>query len=394
MKSIPMRVGILLLGLVACASAAPTTAPTEADRARAADLARQAAGRMQKADLSSAQRELREALSLVPDNVIYLYNLALIQAASDQGDAAVADLRHAAESGFTDFDRLRKEPVFAELRSNPQFRELLAQQDQYLQRAAERILAQLKTQFGEHYLYEADEAHRLVFACAIDRKSFDAIKTMIGVEAVSQRKLLFSHGHDEFVRVVVASPPDFARMERRRGVAGRYDDSSHMLLVKNTGPELRHEFTHVMHAEDQHALNQEHPVWLSEGLATLFEQPRYELGPDGERRMDPGDNWRIGRLKFAVRSRTLIPIRKLLTLDRGAFNGNPDLTYGESGSLLMYLFEHDKLDTFYKAYTAGYATDPTGALALEKVTGMTLEQLQAAWIEWFMPRTAPARLAP
>ena len=395
-----MRIAAIvwLIGLGAAgllAGAGPATRPSETERLRAAELARHGADHLDHADYQLARRELREALSIVPDNINWLYNLALTDAASGQEDAALDDLQRCADCGFTGFTRLENEPVFgALLRDSPRFRRLLADKTQIIHRAGQRILEELRSQFGEHYLYEADEPHKLVFACDVDRRKLDALEHAIQVESASQREQLFDHGPDEFVRIVVARPADFAKLERRRYVAGRYDDSTRTLLVKNLGPELRHEFTHAMHAADQHALGQEHPVWLSEGLATMYEQPRFEMTKNGVERMTPGDNWRLGRVKAEARRGALIPLDRLVKLDRAAFTNKADLAYGESASLLLYLFEHDLLKKFYDTCTANYRRDRTGADALAKTTARTLAQLQDDWVNWLLTRPIPPRLAP
>ena len=103
-------------------------------------------------------------------------------------------------------------------------------------------------------------------------------------------------------------------------MGGHYDDATRTILVKRPGAELRHEYVHALHAADQHALGQEHPVWLSEGLATLFEQPGFTPATQPtSSRMIPADTWRLARVQAAARHDTLIPLDKLLKLDRAAF---------------------------------------------------------------------------
>ena len=67
--------------------------------------------------------------SLVPNNFVCLYNLALVHATTDRLDAAVADLEKATDAGFTDFHRIEIEPGFVPLRELPRFEQLLARRD-------------------------------------------------------------------------------------------------------------------------------------------------------------------------------------------------------------------------------------------------------------------------
>ena len=94
-------------------------------------------------------------------------------------------------------------------------------------------------------------------------------------------------------------------------------------------------------------------------------------------------------MQSAARHGGLIPLDELIKLKRDAFTAKPDLAYGEAGSLLMYLYEHEMLKGFYAAYTERYEQDPTGRVALEHITGKNLKDLQADWIDWLLPRTPP-----
>lgn len=380
----------------ALAIPSPATAPTSqisaSDRRHVAELSRRAIELIDRKKLDEAADVLLEALRIQPQNTTCRYNLAAVEVATGHGDAALADLERAAEDGFTDFNHLEHEPAFERLRDFPRYRNLIARRDEFRHRAALRIVQRLKTQFGDSYLYEADEPHKLVFAVPGARRDLESLKSALLAQAHSEWEEIFSHRPDEFIRVVLVSPADFYKLERRRGVEGWYDDTTRTLLVKHVGPELRHEFTHALHAADQHALGQQHPTWLSEGLATLFENPRrIAAGPGPEQQLLPNDTWRLAAVKTAVKRNSFIPLEGLLRMNGGDFWSRPDLAYGQSGSILMYLYEHDLLKRFYDAYTSGYPGDPTGRTALEKVTGINLNEFQRAWAQWLLPRPVPPR---
>jgi len=343
---------------------------------------------MERHQLAEAERALRQALKLVPDDPVCLYDLACVQAAAGDSEAALSDLERAADAGFTDFNHLEHNPAFAPLRGLPRFREFLARKDEIRRRAAERIVAQLKSRFGPDYRYEVDEPRKLIFAAHTDPATLQTLQRELRAEAQSQWELLFSHKPDEFIRVIVATPADFVRLERRRNIGGRYDDVTRTLLVKvAAGPELRHEFTHALHAADQHALGQEHPPWLSEGLASLYEFPRTEPRDDEfQERLLPNLTSRLRVVRQAARHGSIIPLAGLLAMDRDAFTSRANLTYPEAASLLLYLYERARLKKFYDAYTAGYAHDPTGREALEKTMGIGLSEVQKTWMDWLLDR--------
>lgn len=374
------------------ATNAPASQPAVADRQRAFDLSRKAADLIDAQKWSDAEKAVHESLDLVPGNYVCLYNLALVHASTNRLDAAVEDLEKATDAGFTDFHRIEIEPAFVPLRELPRFQKLLARKDEIRHHAAERMLGELKASFGERYRYLLDEPHKLVFAARLEPRVLDETDKHLQIEQQSLSEQLFSHPPDELIRVVIASSLDFSKLEHRAEVGGHYDDATRTILVKRPGPELRHEFVHALHAADQHALGQEHPVWLSEGLATLYEQPGYTPATQpSSPRMIPADTWRLARVKAAANHSTFIPIDALLKMDRAAFTARADLAYGETGSLLLYLYDHQLLKRFYDAYIAGFAHDPTGASALAKVTGQSLTALQKNWIAWLLARPVPPR---
>jgi tetratricopeptide (TPR) repeat protein len=375
----------------AVVSTRPASGPTEADRQKVSALSRHAADLIEQHKFSDAERVLQEALSLNPQNTTCLYDLAGVDVALDRREDAIAILERATDAGFTDFTQIENNPAFTVLRDMPRYQGLLSRKDEIRHRTAERILDDLKTQFGERYMYVVDESRKIVFADGLGQQSLDELQSAIRWQLVSQHEQVFSHASDEFIRVIVATPADFARLEHRPGVSGSYDDSSRTVLVKRLGPELRHEFTHALHAADQHALDQEHPVWLSEGLATLYEYPTFEVSGDGARRLIPADTWRLVRVQAAANHNNLIPIDKLVGMNRLMFTERAELAYGESGSLLLYLCERGLLKRFYDEYTRGYAVDSAGLEALTKTTGMSISSLQKAWVDWLLPRPVPVR---
>jgi hypothetical protein len=357
---------------------------TEAQRREVSALSRSAVDLIDQRQFVEAAKTLDRALQIDPENATCLFNLACVHAAMRRPDAALADLGRATAAGFTDFSHIQSDPVFIDVRELKGYAELLARKGEIVHAAGRRIIGELRDMIGDKYIFDVDEKRKFVFAAHTSRAKLETLEKAIDDEDESLEELIFSHPSDEFIRIVMATPADFARIEKRPGVGGYYDDSTRMLLVKKSGAELRHEFVHALHAADQHAMGEAHPIWLSEGLATLFETPR--IGDGQKAKMYPNDTWRLGAVQAAARRGGLIPLDELLAMKRDAFTAKADLAYGEAGSVLMYLYEREMLRGFYLNYTEGYEKDPTGRVAIERISGKSLKDFQAEWVGWMMGR--------
>jgi hypothetical protein len=174
-------------------------------------------------------------------------------------------------------------------------------------------------------------------------------------------------------------------MIKMPGVEGIYMHGSRMLIAKRLGQVMTHEFTHALHAGDLDELGQDHPIWIVEGIASLFEAGNFE----GEK-LVPKDNYRLGWLQSSQRMKRLIPLDKLITWKQQQFVANANLGYGEASSVMLYLYEHKLLRKFYDTFKANFDEDPTGKATLEQVTGKPIKEFEKDWVAWMMKRTPPA----
>jgi tetratricopeptide (TPR) repeat protein len=380
-----------------CASAviaapAPTTRPaeiSERDRARASELARKAVTYMDQQRYAQADLALRDALAIIPDKTTWLFNLACVQAVRGKPDEAMDTLEQATDLGFTDFTQLEHDAFLKPLRGLPRYQKLIARKDEIRHNAAELALAQLKARLGPKYLYEADEQNKLIFAAATDQATLDALKSALLKQAASQWDLLFSHKPDEFIRIVIPTAVDFRKLVHVPSASGIYLDESRTLYAQRMGQVVVHEFTHALHAADQRAVGQEHPVWLREGLASM-----YEAGDFVDDVLEPRDNFRLAFVQNAARRHALVPLEKLLRYTPQDFVSHANLAYGQSSSLLLYLYEQKLIRKFYDEFKKTYDADPFGRIALERTTGLDLAELQNQWTQWMLQREAPALQPP
>jgi tetratricopeptide (TPR) repeat protein len=363
----------------------PTTRPAPRDLKKLAHLTRSAIQLLEQSKLDEAERVLRQALSLDPRYTINLYNFACLRAVQGRHDEAIDYLERAAEAGFTDFTHIAADRDLDALRDLPRYRQFFSRKGFFQRKAADEAVAELKERFGDGYLYEIDERAKLIFATNVDATTLAALKGWLTAQAASQWKLLFEHKPDNFITVVVPSAADFRKIVRTPGVGGFYNDEARILIAQRLGQVMTHEFTHALHAADRAPLGQDHPIWIAEGLASMYEAATF----DGDN-LVPADNFRLGLLQNASRGKKLIPLEKLLRMTQKEFVGRAHIAYGQAGSLMLYLYEKKLVRPFYDAYKADFEKDPTGQSALEWVTGKTLAEVEKDWTKWMLSRKAPA----
>jgi hypothetical protein len=377
----------LLAAPAAPPSTRPSTRPAEpgqGERRKLRQLSRKALEAAKAGRLEEAEGALAEALVIDPTNSTNLYNMACVKALRGRSDAAMDYLERAAGEGFTDFQHLERDTDLTSLRPLDRYKKFIAAKGEWQRKAADRVIASLRNDFGEGYLYEVDEADKLIFATNTDAQTLTATKKWLSAQAQSQWNQLFEHKPDQYISIILPSPEDYKMIVGRPEIGGFYNPDNHILIAQRLGQIMTHEFTHAMHNADLEALGQEHPIWLTEGLATLYEAGQMEDGV-----LLPAENFRLSALKQAAARARLIPFEKLLKMDQRSFVGNATIAYGESGSLLLYLHSKDLLRKFYDTYKKGYEKEKTGEAALVEVTGMSLAELEKDWRQWMVKRTPP-----
>ncbi len=157
---------------------------------------------------------------------------------------------------------------------------------------------------------------------------------------------------------------------------GHYGHSQKYIVINyETGPgTMVHELTHALMSEDF----PQAPIWLAEGMASLYEHCRAE----GEI-LRGDDNWRLPELKSALENGTLTPLPVLLAMTPAAFRGQREsLNYAQSRYFCKYLEELGLLPGLYKEFRDRHEQDPTGARFLSKSFGKPLDMVEAAWRRW------------
>jgi hypothetical protein len=158
---------------------------------------------------------------------------------------------------------------------------------------------------------------------------------------------------------------------------------SHRSLVMNLGlgiGTLSHELVHpILEADFPQA-----PIWLNEGIASLYEAP--VMPRRGE--IHGRKNWRHPRLLAALgssRERDQTTLPALFAMSNDAFRGaNEALHYAMARYSCQWLDEQGRLWDFYHAWRDGLAADPTGEKAFAKVLGRSPSEANADWTRWVM----------
>jgi hypothetical protein len=320
-----------------------------------------------------------------PQSAMDVYDRARSEAREGNTANAVQDLERALAMGFTDFPRIAREADFDVIRDEPRFHRLVAAKDAWLRRTADGTLVALRKRFGDAgYHYAIDPEQRLVYAVALDEPAFERLRASLREQAAAMQDALFENKPEAFVTVLMPSVTDYGKLVRFRNVPGLYVDDMKTLVAKfDAGHVMPHEFAHALHAADLAPSGQKHAVWVAEGLGVLCEAADFTGG-----RFTPRDNPRFAALPAAAGRKAIIPLDRLVAMDPQAFRQRPNLTYGQSGYLMLYLWDKGLLRKFYDTYKSTYATDATGRAALEQATGKPIGQVHEDWRLWLAARVS------
>ncbi len=157
---------------------------------------------------------------------------------------------------------------------------------------------------------------------------------------------------------------------------GHYGHSQKYIVVNyETGPgTMVHELTHALMAEDF----PDAPIWLAEGMASLYEHCRAEGSA-----LRGDDNWRLPELRRALDEGTLESLAGLLAMTPEEFRArNESLNYARARYFCKYLEELGVLPRVYRRFRDRYSLDPTGEGAVAAELGKPLSAVEAAWRRW------------
>ena len=257
-------------------------------------------------------------------------------------------------------------------------------------RLASAALARWLDRFGaERYRVERDGELNVIFASGVDTASMSRTRTMLKELAPALSRSLFGSMPPDTVLVAIATHADAERFFGDPQQSGLYEHKDRSLISRDTGSSLRHEFVHLMHWGHMQRLGQRHPIWIQEGLATLFED--WRARDDGSVEILP--NLRQPKAHEHMRAGRMPAWSTLAKMSQDDFMAKADVNYPAVRSIFTWITERGWLQRWYRAYIAMYAEDPSGIRALESVSGQPAARLEAQWREW-VTDMGPGALAP
>ncbi len=332
-----------------------------------------------------AARLIEQFLEASPHDPGMLYNAACVYSRLGELDRSVTFLVRAVESGLAETDRIATDPDLEAVRAHPGYRSAMDRlQKNALGRSVEAI-DQWRAVYGDDaYRYDRDETRRIAYATALDATSHRQMRQTIEAEIDHLNESLFAPSTAGHLLIAVPTPPDARRLFPDEATGGIYEHEKRRLIARDIGSSLRHELVHAAHYAHMEQLGQRHPLWVQEGLATLYED--YVFSDDGSIKFLPND--RDSVVRGLAAGGALTPWKVLLTMTPEAFMASAPRFYPQVRSIFQFLAESGKLSCWYDALIEHYDEDPTGSLAFVECFDAALPAVERQWRSWVAARPA------
>jgi len=372
---------VLAFGIDSLAQDAPSQLP---------QLRQEALNLLQAQKYEEAISAYQQILKTAPDDEIALYNIACAYSLWKKPDEAVEYLQKAVEAGFADFEHIESDPDLKNIKYHNGYKKIIQSKEEIQKKAAGKKIESLKKQYGKSYTYEIDEKRKLIYASDASEKLLDKIQEFLNKFADAERTYIFKNKPTYYITILVPSRADFTKMVPNPRIGGFYSHDNKTLICRDTGQTLRHEFTHALHFADISARKQVHPIWITEGLATCFEDSEIVYSS-----LVPKYNERIDQTKSLITStsKNYIPWQTLMKMEQKSFMAKAGECYAESRAICYWLAKTGKLKSFYDNYVYDLSANSTkggielyvssfGIKTLEKIFGKKIEEIEEEWKKW------------
>ncbi len=342
-------------------------------------LHEQAVERYAKGETQGALSLWVKILESDPQDTVALYNSACAVTRLGYKQEAFKLLDLAVQFGFVNFEHLKSDSDLDPLREDPRYAELLASVEKRYGEAAQHMEEWARETLGAGAIVERDEALRLVMASNLDRETFERMKGTITAQMRMQIATIFDGPPNSYVLVLVPTPEKADQLIGSIRIGGFYDHDTRRLVLRDIGPSLRHELTHALDHAQMDRLNQTHPMWIQEGVASMFEM--YDIDEAGHYRVL--DNTRLNIVLNLKRGAALTGWRDFFTQKDDEFNRvRARAKYAEARAIFQFLAEKGLFERWYRLYLTTCAEDRTGVLAFERLFDQSLDEIERDYRIW------------
>lgn len=245
-------------------------------------------------------------------------------------------------------------------------------------------LAEWRTEHGDSYRYESDAVGSLVYATHLDEAAHTRMKALLEELERHLLEAYFAKPPESPVLVAIVRPEHAKRYLDRPEIRGTYQHAERRLIARDVGQSLQHEFVHLLHFAHMERTGQRHPMWIQEGLASLYED--YTLRPDGSVEFHPNVRFNIARRQ--VVSGTAMPWKELASLKGEAFMSDAERLYPQVRAMFEFFARERRLEAFYRELVATSADAPDGLRAIERAFGEPASTVEERWKRWMKERGA------
>ena len=347
-------------------------------------LQRKAMEHLRNKEYEESIESYRKYLEHKPDDEIALYNLACAYSLAGKKAEAVKCLRKAVEAGYTNFDHIQRDTDLDNIREEEGYKKLFEEKDSLIGAAADKIIERYKKDLGDEYNYIKDEKYKLIVISNVEKGRLDGLVGALQAYADCHWKDFFKNKPKYYITVLIPNSTEEYRKRfgGRQGAAGFYNPGTRKLTVNlaTGGGTMIHEFTHALHYADMEGQEQRHPIWITEGFGSLYEQCTRREG-SGYGLL----NWRLPGLKQAIAQNNCYPLKDFIKNSGSYFRRSAGLSYAISRYIFYFLQEKKMLRKWYAKYREDYKDDNTGLKMLEEIYGKSIEEFEKEWLEFLKP---------
>ncbi len=350
-----------------------------------------------KREYKKSIAEYQKVLGSDPEHMIALYNTACAYSLLKDKAKAVEYLKRSVEAGYVNFAHMETDTDIDNIRDEAGYKEIFRKKAEYVRKSTDKAVTRITQSLkrrgvdAKRYKVVFDRERNFVYLHTKTDQEFAVVRKGLEEYAEHQWQHLFQNKPTRPLYIVLLTAADSRKVFRGRA-GGVFSASSNTLLCGDI-PTLKlmktsvvvHEFTHALHAADMLARQQRHPIWLLEGLATLFEASDRNGG------VVPRHSYRLAIVQAAARSGRTLPWKTLMKMNQVTFMRSARLAYAQSRYMLFYMYEKGLLKKFYDEYTdkANYGSDRSALESFEVVFGKPIESVEREWKQWVLKQRVP-----